>query len=231
MTAWHGKAKDTLPGEANEIIGKFLARKRMQDKYINQVRHCIFLLLFVWGRKVYGFGLCLPVGPVGDTRLSPSLFHPPTNQPTPPPLKTHPTGVRPVRGLPHRAHAAPGQGGARRGVAQDLLRGAPHARHLIESRRSRRPAWVSWVWGLFMGSGSVCFGWFWKCRTKGRGRGRGVVEGMVVAGGWPSARLSRLLLPGLSERKKRKKRLLLHDFYFFFCLVACSRFTRIYLFT
>lgn len=83
MTAWHGKAKDTLPGEANEIIGKFLARKRMQDKYINQVRHCAFLLLFFWGRKVYGFGLCLPVGPGGHTRLSLSLCftHQPTNQP------------------------------------------------------------------------------------------------------------------------------------------------------
>ena len=38
MAAWHEKAKGTLPGEANEIIGKFLARKKMQDKYINQVR-------------------------------------------------------------------------------------------------------------------------------------------------------------------------------------------------
>lgn len=37
MSSWHAKAKETLPGEANEIIGKFLARKRMQDKYINQV--------------------------------------------------------------------------------------------------------------------------------------------------------------------------------------------------
>ncbi len=37
MTAWHTKARESLPGEANEIIGKFLARKRMQDKYINQV--------------------------------------------------------------------------------------------------------------------------------------------------------------------------------------------------
>jgi len=38
MAAWHEKAKGTLPGEANEIISKFLARKNMQDKYINQVR-------------------------------------------------------------------------------------------------------------------------------------------------------------------------------------------------
>jgi hypothetical protein len=38
MAAWHEKAKGTLPGEANEIISKFLARKKMQDKYINQVR-------------------------------------------------------------------------------------------------------------------------------------------------------------------------------------------------
>ncbi|TFJ85453.1 hypothetical protein NSK_002963 [Nannochloropsis salina CCMP1776] len=37
MSAWHEKTKATLPGEANEIISKFLARKRMQDKYINQV--------------------------------------------------------------------------------------------------------------------------------------------------------------------------------------------------
>lgn len=48
MTAWHGKAKDTLPGEANEIIGKFLARKRMQDKYINQVRA---LIAYRWVRE------------------------------------------------------------------------------------------------------------------------------------------------------------------------------------
>jgi hypothetical protein len=38
MTSWFDKAKTTLPGEATEIISKFLARKRMQDKYITQVR-------------------------------------------------------------------------------------------------------------------------------------------------------------------------------------------------
>jgi len=38
MTAWHEKTKSSLPAEANEIISKFLARKKMQDKYINQVR-------------------------------------------------------------------------------------------------------------------------------------------------------------------------------------------------
>ena len=37
MSKWHEGAKSSLPSEANEIIGKFLARKRMQDKYINQV--------------------------------------------------------------------------------------------------------------------------------------------------------------------------------------------------
>ncbi|GAB5032356.1 anion-transporting atpase [Nannochloropsis oceanica] len=37
MTAWHEKTKSSLPAEANEIISKFLARKKMQDKYINQV--------------------------------------------------------------------------------------------------------------------------------------------------------------------------------------------------
>ncbi len=41
MTAWHDKTKSSLPVEANEIISKFLARKKMQDKYINQVKEKI----------------------------------------------------------------------------------------------------------------------------------------------------------------------------------------------
>lgn len=51
MTAWHGKAKDTLPAEANEIIAKFLARKRMQDKYINQVGQASPDLSVTWERQ------------------------------------------------------------------------------------------------------------------------------------------------------------------------------------
>jgi hypothetical protein len=34
---WYGPVKDTLPPEAREIIGKSIARKRMQDRYIAQI--------------------------------------------------------------------------------------------------------------------------------------------------------------------------------------------------
>jgi hypothetical protein len=37
MATWYDKTKASLPGEAQEIISKCLARKRMQDKYISQV--------------------------------------------------------------------------------------------------------------------------------------------------------------------------------------------------
>jgi arsenite-transporting ATPase len=36
LAEWYSANKDTLPGEANEICAKMLARKRMQDKYIGQ---------------------------------------------------------------------------------------------------------------------------------------------------------------------------------------------------
>lgn len=34
---WYGPVKDSLPVEAQEIIGKSIARKRMQDRYIAQI--------------------------------------------------------------------------------------------------------------------------------------------------------------------------------------------------
>jgi arsenite/tail-anchored protein-transporting ATPase len=36
LSAWYTTAQSTLPQEAQEICGKLLARKRMQDKYIGQ---------------------------------------------------------------------------------------------------------------------------------------------------------------------------------------------------
>ena len=37
MEAWYESAKGGLPSEAQELISKTLARKRMQDKYIGQI--------------------------------------------------------------------------------------------------------------------------------------------------------------------------------------------------
>lgn len=37
MEAWYSSAKSALPAEAQELISKTLARKRMQDKYIGQI--------------------------------------------------------------------------------------------------------------------------------------------------------------------------------------------------
>lgn len=37
MQEWYRGARDALPAEAQELIGKTLARKRMQDKYIGQI--------------------------------------------------------------------------------------------------------------------------------------------------------------------------------------------------
>lgn len=37
LVEWYGKVKDTLPGEAQNLIGKTIARKRMQDRYISQI--------------------------------------------------------------------------------------------------------------------------------------------------------------------------------------------------
>jgi arsenite/tail-anchored protein-transporting ATPase len=36
LAEWYTANKDSLPGEAQEICSKMLARKRMQDKYIGQ---------------------------------------------------------------------------------------------------------------------------------------------------------------------------------------------------
>lgn len=36
LSEWYASSKDALPTEAQEICGKLLARKRMQDKYIGQ---------------------------------------------------------------------------------------------------------------------------------------------------------------------------------------------------
>lgn len=37
LVEWHGKNKDKLPQEAKDLIGKTIARKRMQDRYIEQI--------------------------------------------------------------------------------------------------------------------------------------------------------------------------------------------------
>lgn len=37
LVEWYGNAKDKLPGEAQSLIGKTIARKRMQDRYISQI--------------------------------------------------------------------------------------------------------------------------------------------------------------------------------------------------
>ena len=37
LQEWYTGAKDLLPAEAQELISKTLARKRMQDKYIGQI--------------------------------------------------------------------------------------------------------------------------------------------------------------------------------------------------
>jgi arsenite-transporting ATPase len=37
MSKWYDSAKDSLPDEAQDIIAKSIARKRMQDKYINNI--------------------------------------------------------------------------------------------------------------------------------------------------------------------------------------------------
>lgn len=37
LVEWYDGAKDNLPGEAQALIGKTIARKRMQDRYISQI--------------------------------------------------------------------------------------------------------------------------------------------------------------------------------------------------
>ena len=37
LVEWHDKNKAKLPGEAQDLIGKTIARKRMQDRYISQI--------------------------------------------------------------------------------------------------------------------------------------------------------------------------------------------------
>lgn len=37
LVEWYKDAKDTLPGKAQTLIGKTIARKRMQDRYIQQI--------------------------------------------------------------------------------------------------------------------------------------------------------------------------------------------------
>eukprot|EP01033_Poteriospumella_lacustris_P010125 gene10125-7221_t len=37
LVEWYGSAKDSLPGEAQNLISKTIARKRMQDRYISQI--------------------------------------------------------------------------------------------------------------------------------------------------------------------------------------------------
>ena len=37
LVEWHNKNKDKLPQEAKDLIGKTIARKRMQDRYISQI--------------------------------------------------------------------------------------------------------------------------------------------------------------------------------------------------
>jgi arsenite-transporting ATPase len=37
LVEWHGKNKEKLPQEAKDLIGKTIARKRMQDRYISQI--------------------------------------------------------------------------------------------------------------------------------------------------------------------------------------------------
>ncbi len=37
LVEWHSKNKDKLPQEAKDLIGKTIARKRMQDRYISQI--------------------------------------------------------------------------------------------------------------------------------------------------------------------------------------------------
>lgn len=37
LVEWYSKAKDALPQEAQDLIGKTIARKRMQDRYISQI--------------------------------------------------------------------------------------------------------------------------------------------------------------------------------------------------
>jgi len=37
LVEWYKGAKDKLPGEAQDLIGKTIARKRMQDRYISQI--------------------------------------------------------------------------------------------------------------------------------------------------------------------------------------------------
>lgn len=37
LVEWYSTAKETLPKEAQDLIGKTIARKRMQDKYISQI--------------------------------------------------------------------------------------------------------------------------------------------------------------------------------------------------
>jgi len=37
LVEWYSKAKKTLPQEAQDLIGKTIARKRMQDRYISQI--------------------------------------------------------------------------------------------------------------------------------------------------------------------------------------------------
>lgn len=37
LVEWYKRVKDTLPSEAQDLIGKTIARKRMQDRYISQI--------------------------------------------------------------------------------------------------------------------------------------------------------------------------------------------------
>ncbi len=37
LVEWYGEAKDSLPTEAQNLISKTIARKRMQDRYISQI--------------------------------------------------------------------------------------------------------------------------------------------------------------------------------------------------
>merc|ERR1719215_1439120 len=37
LVEWYGKTKSSLPDEAQDLIGKTISRKRMQDRYISQI--------------------------------------------------------------------------------------------------------------------------------------------------------------------------------------------------
>jgi hypothetical protein len=44
---WYKGAKDGLPEEAQEIISKTISRKRMQDRYIQQVRTVRVMYIYI----------------------------------------------------------------------------------------------------------------------------------------------------------------------------------------